>query len=189
MKAGNEEAVVSLSHVCCTAPSGKRILDDVSLAVHRGECVLLVGRSGSGKTTITKCINGLVPSFEPGIRMEGRMRVCGLDPSACEMYELAKHVGSVFQNPKSQFFNLTSNDELAFGLEAQGVTADEIERRVRETVSSLGVKRLIDRDVNTMSGGEKQSLVFASIDASRPDVFVLDEPTANLDASSIPRAP
>ena len=93
--------------------------------------------------------------------------------------------GSVFQNPKSQFFNLTSNDELAFGLEAQGVTADEIERRVRETVSSLGVKRLIDRDVNTMSGGEKQSLVFASIDASRPDVFVLDEPTANLDASSI----
>ena len=113
----------------CTAPSGKRSLDDVSLAVHRGECVLLVGRSGSGKTTITKCINGLVPSFEPGIRMEGRMRVCGLDPSACEMYELAKHVGSVFQNPKSQFFNLTSNDELAFGLEAQGVTADEIERR------------------------------------------------------------
>ena len=74
---------------------------------------------------------------------------------------------------------------MAFGLEAQGVTADEIERRVRETVSSLGVKRLIDRDVNTMSGGEKQSLVFASIDASRPDVFVLDEPTANLDASSI----
>ena len=185
MKAGNEEAVVSLSHVCCTAPSGKRILDDVSLAVRRGECVLLVGRSGSGKTTITKCINGLVPSFEPGIRMEGRMRVCGLDPSACEMYELAKHVGSVFQNPKSQFFNLTSNDELAFGLETQGVTADEIERRVRETVSSLGVKRLIDRDVNTMSGGEKQSLVFASIDASRPDVFVLDEPTANLDASSV----
>ena len=185
MKAGNEEAVVSLSHVCCTAPSGKRILDDVSLAVHRGECVLLVGRSGSGKTTITKCINGLVPSFEPGIRMEGRMRVCGLDPSACEMYELAKRVGSVFQNPKSQFFNLTSNDDVAFGLEAQGVTADEIERRVRETVSSLGVKRLIDRDVNTMSGGEKQSLVFASIDASRPDVFVLDEPTANLDASSI----
>ena len=147
MKAGNEEAVVSLSHVCCTAPSGKRILDDVSLAVRRGECVLLVGRSGSGKTTITKCINGLVPSFEPGIRMEGRVRVCGLDPSACEMYELAKHVGSVFQNPKSQFFNLTSNDELAFGLETQGVAADEIERRVRETVSSLGAKRLIDRDV------------------------------------------
>ena len=185
MKAGNEEAVVSLSHVCCTAPSGKRILDDVSLAVRRGECVLLVGRSGSGKTTITKCINGLVPSFEPGIRMEGRVRVCGLDPSACEMYELAKHVGSVFQNPKSQFFNLTSNDELAFGLETQGVAADEIERRVRETVSSLGAKRLIDRDVSTMSGGEKQSLVFASIDASRPDVFVLDEPTANLDASSV----
>ena len=87
---------------------------------------------GVCKTTITKCINGLVPSFEPGIRMEGRVRVCGLDPSACEMYELAKHVGSVFQNPKSQFFNLTSNDELAFGLETQGVAADEIERRVRE---------------------------------------------------------
>ena len=89
------------------------------------------------------------------------------------------------RTPKASSSTSRRTTSSAFGLEAQGVTADEIERRVRETVSSLGVKRLIDRDVNTMSGGEKQSLVFASIDASRPDVFVLDEPTANLDASSI----
>ena len=69
------------------------------------------------------------------------MRVCGLDPSACEMYELAEHVGSVFQNPKSQFFCLTSNDELAFGLETRGVPADEIERRrIAETVAALGAQ-------------------------------------------------
>ena len=95
-------------------------MDGIDLEVRRGECLMLVGRSGSGKTTITKCINGLIPSFEPGIEMTGSVSVCGLDPSRCEMYELAERVGSVFQNPKSQFFNLTSNDELAFGLESRG---------------------------------------------------------------------
>ena len=91
-----------------------------------------------------------------------------------------------FRDPKSQFFNLTSNDELAFGLESRGVaTIDEIERRIARTVVALKAQRLLNRNVNTMSGGEKQSLVFASVDCSEPDVFVLDEPTANLDTSSI----
>ena len=82
-------------------------------------------------------------------------------------------------------FNLTSNDELAFGLESRGVAIDEIERRIARTVVALKAQRLLNRNVNTMSGGEKQSLVFASVDCSEPDVFVLDEPTANLDTSSI----
>ena len=100
MRRGKErETVVSLSGVGCTTASGKRILDGIDLDVRRGECVLIIGRSGSGKTTVTKCINGLIPSFESGIELEGQVRVCGLDPSACEMYELAEHVGSVFQNP------------------------------------------------------------------------------------------
>lgn len=186
MRRGKEwETVVSLSGVGCTTASGKRILDGIDLDVRRGECVLIIGRSGSGKTTVTKCINGLIPSFESGIELEGQVRVCGLDPSACEMYELAEHVGSVFQNPKSQFFCLTSNDELAFGLETRGVPVDEIERRIEETVEALGAQRLVGRDVSTMSGGEKQSLVFASVDVAQPDVLVLDEPTANLDASSV----
>ena len=180
----DDAPVVELRGVSCTAPDGSRILDDVSLSVRRGECVLLCGRSGMGKTTITKCVNGLIPQFEPAVERTGEVRVCGLDPAACEMYELALRVGSVFQNPKSQFFNLTSNDELAFGLEAAGVDAEVIERRVGETVRALRAERLLDRDVTKMSGGEKQSLVFASVDAMGPDVYVLDEPTANLDAEA-----
>lgn len=180
----DDAPVVELRGVSCAAPDGSRILDDVSLSVRRGECVLLCGRSGMGKTTITKCVNGLIPQFEPAVERTGEVRVCGLDPAACEMYELALRVGSVFQNPKSQFFNLTSNDELAFGLEAAGVDAEVIERRVGETVRALRAERLLDRDVTKMSGGEKQSLVFASVDAMGPDVYVLDEPTANLDAEA-----
>lgn len=94
----------------------------MNLTVRRGECVLLCGRSGMGKTTVTKLINGLIPQFEPGVERTGEVEVCGFDPARCAMHELARHVGSVFQNPKSQFFNLTSNDELAFGLEAAGST-------------------------------------------------------------------
>lgn len=180
-----EPPVVELRGVSCRAADGTLILDNVSLSVRRGECVLLCGRSGMGKTTLTKCVNGLIPSFEPSIERTGDVRVCGFDPAACEMYELARRVGSVFQNPKSQFFNLTSNDELAFGLESAGVDADAIECRIRETVDALDASRLLGRDVTKMSGGEKQSLVFASVAVMDPDVYVLDEPTANLDARAV----
>lgn len=185
MEPRKDELAISLSGVSCISNDGDMILDGIDLRVKRGECLLLMGRSGSGKTTITKCINGLIPSFEPSLSLEGEVRVCGLDPSSCEMYELAELVGSVFQNPKSQFFNLTSNDELAFGLESRGVPVEEIERRISRTVTALKAEHLLYRDVNKMSGGEKQSLVFASVDIAGPDVLVLDEPTANLDASSI----
>lgn len=181
------EPVVRLENVSCEAAGGKKILDGIDLEVRRGECLMLVGRSGSGKTTITKCINGLIPSFEPGIEMTGSVSVCGLDPGRCEMYELAERVGSVFQNPKSQFFNLTSNDELAFGLESRGVPVSEIEARIRTTVEALDARRLLGRNVTEMSGGERQSLVFASVDVARPDVYVLDEPTANLDTAAVQR--
>lgn len=177
--------LVQLAGVSVRAADGSPLLEDMNLAVRRGECVALIGRSGMGKTTVTKCVNGLVPQFESSIERTGIVQVCGCDPAACEMYELARHVGSVFQNPQSQFFNLTSNDELAFGLEAAGVAVDIIEQRIDQVVSALHVERLLDRDVMKMSGGEKQSLVFASVDVTDPDVYVLDEPTANLDAAAI----
>ncbi len=179
------KVAVSLADVTCTLNGGEKILDGVNMTVRQGECVMLIGRSGSGKTTITKCINGLIPSFEPGVELTGRVEVCGLNPSSCEMYELAERVGSVFQNPKSQFFNLTSNDELAFGLEVRGMPVEEIESRIERTVDALGARHLLDKRVTEMSGGEKQSLVFASVDVAHPDVYVLDEPTANLDAGAV----
>lgn len=180
-----EEPLVELRDVSCGTADGEPVLEGIDLTVARGECVLLCGRSGMGKTLITKCINGLIPQFEPGMERTGDVRVCGLEPALCEMYDLASHVGSVFQNPKSQFFNTTSNDELAFGLETAGVDVDVIESRIRETITRLHAERLLGRDVTKMSGGEKQSLVFASVHVMDPDVYVLDEPSANLDLDAI----
>lgn len=147
--------------------------------------MLLCGPSGSGKTTLTRCVNGLIPSFEMGIELSGEVEVCGLRPGFCEMYELADRVGSVFQNPRSQFYYQTSDDELAFGLECAGADVGLIERRVAEVVSGMGIELLLGRDVARMSGGERQALAFASVAVADPDVYVLDEPTANLDVASI----
>lgn len=174
-------AVVELKNLSCELPDGTLLLDGVDLEVEAGECVLLCGRSGAGKTTITKCLNGLIPNFEPEVTRKGRVVVCGKDPASCEAYELALEVGNVFQNPKSQFFNLTSDDELAFGLEVAGAHPDDIDARTEEVTSALAIDGLRGRNVSHMSGGEKQSLVFASAEVANPTLYILDEPTANLD--------
>ena len=162
-------------------------LSDVSAAVAPGECVLLCGASGCGKTTVTKLLNGLIPAFTPGCRLEGRVEVDGLDPARTPMYELARKVGSVFQNPKSQFFNLDTDSELAFGLENEGRPPEEIRRRVSETVNALHLQGLTGRNIFSLSGGQKQLLAFGSVYAMEPDIFVLDEPTANLDQGAVER--
>lgn len=176
--------VVNLEHLSCALPDGTLLLDDVSLTVEAGECVLLCGRSGAGKTTLTKCLNGIIPHFDPTVARTGSVSVCGKDPALCEAYELALEVGNVFQNPKSQFFNLTSDDELAFGLEVAGTAPDAIEERVAQVASALSIDGLRGRNVNHMSGGEKQSLVFASVEVADPSLYILDEPTANLDEAA-----
>ena len=173
--------VIKLENLSCELQDGTLLLDGVDLEVEVGECVLLCGRSGAGKTTITKCLNGLIPNFDSGVTRSGRVSVCGKDPATCEAYELALKVGNVFQNPKSQFFNLTSDDELAFGLEVAGAHPDDIDARIEEVTHALPIEGLRDRYVSHMSGGEKQSLVFASAEVANPALYILDEPTANLD--------
>ena len=149
-------------------------LSHIDLNIQQGECVVLTGESGCGKTTVTKLINGLIPHF-----------VNGMEVPKTEMYRLAEQVGSVFQNPKSQFFNIDSDSEITFGLENAGVEPSKIKERYDATVSALKIKSLLGRNIFSMSGGEKQSLAFASVYAMNPSVFVLDEPTANLDADAI----
>ena len=103
------------------------------------------------------------------------------------MHQLARKVGSVFQNPKSQFFNLDTDSELAFGLENAGCPPEEIHARVAETVEALGLESLCGQSIFSLSGGQKQLLAFGSVYAMGPDIFVLDEPTANLDQEAIAR--
>ena len=179
--------MISIDRVSFGYGEAQETLSQVSAAIAPGECVLLCGASGCGKTTVTKLINGLIPAFTPGCRLEGRVEVDGLDPGMTPMYELARKVGSVFQNPKSQFFNLDTDSELAFGLENEGRPPEEIRKRVADTVDALHLQDLQGRSIFSLSGGQKQLLAFGSVYAMGPEIFVLDEPTANLDQDAIAR--
>ena len=179
--------MISIDRVSFGYGEAQETLSQVSASITPGECVLLCGASGCGKTTVTKLINGLIPAFTPGCRLEGRVEVDGLDPGTTPMYELARKVGSVFQNPKSQFFNLDTDSELAFGLENEGRPPEEIRKRVAATVDALHLQELQARNIFSLSGGQKQLLAFGSVYAMGPEIFVLDEPTANLDQDAIAR--
>ena len=164
---------------------GKRILSDINLEIQDGEFVLICGESGCGKTTMTKLINGLIPHFVRDVSVDGTITVCGKNVAEMPMYEIAELVGSVFQNPKTQFFYTNSNAEMAFGLENRGVEPEYIRKRIKNTINELDIEKLEDRDVFSLSGGEKQLLAFASVYAMNPQIYVLDEPSANLDIAAM----
>ena len=140
---------------------GKRILSDINLEIQDGEFVLICGESGCGKTTMTKLINGLIPHFVRDVSVDGTITVCGKNVAEMPMYEIAELVGSVFQNPRTQFFYTNSNAEMAFGLENRGVEPEYIRKRIKNTINELDIEKLEDRDVFSMSGGEKQRLAMA----------------------------
>lgn len=146
-------------------------LSHIDLNIQQGECVVLTGESGCGKTTVTKLINGLIPHFVEGGTLSGTTIVNGMEVPKTEMYRLAEQVGSVFQNPKSQFFNIDSDSEITFGLENAGVEPKKIKERYEATVSALKIQSLLGRNIFSMSGGEKQSLAFASVYAMNPSVL------------------
>lgn len=179
--------MIQIENVSFSYKEQEETLHNIDLKVKRGECILLCGESGCGKTTVTKLINGLIPHFTEDAILQGNVKVDHLSVAETEMYELAKHIGSVFQNPKSQFFHLDTDSELAFGLENDGVPPEVMKARIEETVQNLGIQNLLHRNVFSLSGGEKQTLAFASVYAMSPAIYVLDEPSANLDVRSVER--
>jgi energy-coupling factor transporter ATP-binding protein EcfA2 len=156
---------------------------DINLTVKKGEVVLLCGESGCGKTTLTRIINGLVPHYYEGT-LSGAVRIDGRDAKEMPLYEIAGYVGSVFQNPRSQFFCVDTNSELAFACENQGLPPDEIVRRIELTISHLHIENLMRRSIFKLSGGEKQKIACGCVHAASPDIIVLDEPSSNLDAQA-----
>ena len=176
--------MIRLQNVSVTI-QGKKILDHINLTVNEGEFVLLCGESGCGKTTLTRLINGLIPHFIKDSEICGSVTVDGLTIADSPMYKIAESVGSVFQNPKTQFFNTDSSAEIAFGLENIGADWDFMHQRVAKTISDLEIESLADRNIFSMSGGEKQLLAFASVYAMNPRIYVLDEPSANLDHAAM----
>ena len=180
-----EKPAVSLADVTFSyRGAGAPSLSSLSLDVAAGECVLLCGKSGCGKSTVLRLLNGMIPEFYDG-EASGRVEVAGIDPASCPQYEIARSVGTVFQNPRTQFYTLNTTSEVAFGCENQGLKRAEIVRRVGNAAEELGIESLMNRSIFQLSGGEKQRLAVASVYASDPDVFLLDEPSANLDFPAI----
>ena len=161
-------------------------LKNLNFTIEPGEFVLLCGRSACGKTTAAKCINGLIPHFTEG-KVSGKVFVKDREVAQTPSYVMAEQVGSVFQNPKTQFFNLDSDSELVFGMENLGIAPEQIKERVKTVTEDLKIENLLGRNVFRLSGGEKQILALASVYAVGPDIFVLDEPTANIDPEGIER--
>lgn len=180
-------AAIVLENVSYTYPGAERpVLRGVFLEIPRGQCVVVTGASGCGKTTLTRLINGLVPHVYAG-EVKGRVMVEGTEVAAWTPDELGVRVGSVFQNPRSQFVNLDVASEIAFGCENLGLPRGEIVARVSKAARALGIADLLDRGIEELSGGQKQAVAIASAFAMEPAVFVLDEPTASLDVPSMKR--
>lgn len=159
-------------------------LSNINLQINEGEFLLLTGGSGCGKTTILRLINGLIPNFFEG-SLEGSVTVDGFDVSHAELYDTAKSVSTVFQNPRSQFFNVDTTSELAFACENQGMKESEILQRIDNTVSELHLEPLMNRSLFDLSGGQKQKIACASVAVTGNKIILLDEPSANLDLKTI----
>ncbi len=177
--------MVELKNISYSYSEKKQILQNINIKIQDGECILLCGRSGCGKTTIGRIINNLIPRFfERGI-MSGDVYINDKNTKDFEMYELSNLIGTVFQNPKAQFFYTNSDAEIIFGLENNGMKPEKIRRRYEEVVDELNIHDLTNKNMFSISGGQKQIIAFASIYAMNPKVYVLDEPTANIDKKTI----
>ena len=159
-------------------------LKNINLKIMDSECVLLCGASGCGKTTLTRLINGLIPHFYKGV-LSGEVIVNDKNIGEQELYSLAGVVGSVFQNPRSQFFSVDTDGEITFGPENIGLPKEEILKRKKNVITELNLRDLMNRSLFELSGGEKQKIACGSVAALLPHIILLDEPSSNLDWSAI----
>ena len=172
--------MILLKDVSYEWEDGRTALKNINLEIKKGEFVLISGKSGSGKSTLGSVMNGLIPHYYKG-KMQGKAFVSGKDISKLLLHEIGHIVGTVFQDPRSQFFTTTTDEEIAFGLQTICKSRDEIKQRVEEVYAELDTPELKGKSVFELSSGQKQKIAIASIYAMNPKVLILDEPSANLD--------
>jgi energy-coupling factor transport system ATP-binding protein len=156
---------------------------DISFEINPGELMLIAGASGCGKTTLVRCINGLVPRSYKG-ELSGEIQIQGKDTSGLTLARISQMVGTVLQDPERQILGTRVLSEVAFGLENLGLSRDEIYRSVDEALNYLDISKLRDRETFNLSGGEKQKVALAGVLAMHPGILLLDEPLASLDPVS-----
>jgi energy-coupling factor transport system ATP-binding protein len=177
-------ALIETKSLTYTYPGAEKpSISDVSVKVEKGEFVLITGPSGCGKTTLCRTFNGLIPQFYQG-ELKGEITVAGLEAAKHPTYEMAKHVGLVFQNPENQLFALSVEKDVAFGLENLGFDRQEMRKRVDWALNLTGISDLRERSPHEMSGGQQQRVAIAAVLAMQPEIIVLDEPTSFLDPLS-----
>ena len=192
MTAREEKPIIEMSHVTFSydAPaegaaenSEDAALRDVSLSIGEGEFVGVIGPSGAGKSTLASVMSGAIPHHYRGA-LYGATLVDGHDTCDVTLTDISQVVGSVLQDIDTQMVASVVEDEMLFGLENFGVPHDQIEGRIAQTLETVGISNLREREIATLSGGQKQKVAIAAILAMRPRVLVLDEPTAALDPAS-----
>ncbi|WP_138337112.1 MULTISPECIES: ABC transporter ATP-binding protein [Streptococcus] len=162
----------------------EHIIDDLSLSIAEGECVLFTGKSGSGKSSLINSINGLAVRYD-NARIKGSIIIDGKNIKDLELYQISMLVSTVFQNPKTYFFNVNTTLELLFYLENIGLAREEMDRRLNDMLEIFPIKNLLNRNIFNLSGGEKQILCIAASYIAGTKIIVMDEPSSNLDIKSI----
>mgnify|MGYP002575544651 CR=1 FL=1 len=177
-----QEGVISVEHLTYTYPfSKKKALDDVSMAVSKGDFVVVTGPNGAGKTTLLMSMAGAIPHYYGGT-MEGMVFTGGKAVTQHTIADLASSIGVILSDYKAQIVTLTVGEEMAFTLENHGFPPDEIRRRSKEALAKVHLDGLEERKVSTLSGGQCQRVAIARAIVGNPDIILADEPTGNLDS-------
>ncbi|MHA1916314.1 MAG: energy-coupling factor ABC transporter ATP-binding protein [Promethearchaeota archaeon] len=155
-------------------------LNNINLSINEDKFIVLCGETGSGKTTLIRCMNGLIPQFYSGF-YKGTVNINGRNTRTTPISDLSTEVGIVFQNPENQLVAMNVEHEIAFGLENLGVPPKEISRKIKESASLTEIEHILDKAPFELSGGEQQRVALASILVLQPKILILDEPTALLD--------